>query len=318
MLQETTIVTIGHITNDLGQDEVPDHLGGGAAYSAVAAKNLGLDVHIVTKCPPDHPYVEELRHRGIHVHVLPSPLDRITTFRNNYNQWGHRQQKSPEQQEPISIADWEAFPHQAMGGASILVAPVVGEVDPQLFPMLASMGSLSVTPQGYFRKINEEGAVSQQPWAESSALGTVGLTILSDEDLGNAGRIDLAQLRTIRATKTTVVLTQGSSGATIYEPGHQPISTDCFRLQPEEGRNFTGAGDIFAAAMLVCRARGSIVRKAVTNAHLFAALKIAGPGGDGIESIPTRQHFDDFMADQAPRVRTFMTRSGVRRLNLFK
>jgi sugar/nucleoside kinase (ribokinase family) len=82
-------VAVGHIVND---SDPRDHLGGGVSYSAIAAQRLGHEAHIITKCPPDHPYIAGLEHMGVRVHLLPTKLDTITSFKNIYDQGGQRTQ----------------------------------------------------------------------------------------------------------------------------------------------------------------------------------------------------------------------------------
>src|SRR5262249_2329259 len=119
-------VAIGHVVNDT----VPkDHLGGAVAYSAVAARRLGYETHIITKCSPDHPYVTDLKEMGVQVHPLPTRLDRITSFHNVYDQNDRRKQRVTDVQEPISLADFPSFPHTILNDATVLVAAVIGEVD---------------------------------------------------------------------------------------------------------------------------------------------------------------------------------------------
>src|SRR4051794_24184719 len=96
-------VAIGHITNDT---EPTDHLGGSVAYLAVAAKRLGLEAHIITKSPPKHPYITQLKKLGITVHSLPSSLATITTFKNSYDQNGRRIMLCLSQQEHIGEKDF--------------------------------------------------------------------------------------------------------------------------------------------------------------------------------------------------------------------
>ncbi|QQG43995.1 MAG: hypothetical protein HYW86_03985 [Candidatus Roizmanbacteria bacterium] len=126
---------IGHIVNDLG----PPHLGGGVPYTGVAAQRLGFKTHIITKCPPNHPYIKELESYGIIVHRLPvrNPQfeNKITSGTNIYDDQGNRQQIKSEIQEDITVEDLKNFPNISSGSV-ILVAVDVGEVDTKLFPIL--------------------------------------------------------------------------------------------------------------------------------------------------------------------------------------
>jgi hypothetical protein len=155
-------VAVGHIVNDIAPH---DHLGGGVSYSAIAAQRLGHEAHIITKCPPDHPYIADLQHMGVRVHALPTKLDTITSFENIYDQDGKRTQRVREVQEPITRADLPFFPQNLLKDATVLIAPVIHEVDMDLYPVLARSKMLAVAPQGYFRALNPDGKVTQERWA---------------------------------------------------------------------------------------------------------------------------------------------------------
>lgn len=308
------VVPIGHITNDL---EPTNHLGGGVSYSAIAASRLGAEAHIITKCPPSHPYARQLRGMGITVHVLPSPSPATTSFRNIYEDTGRRQQVT-EQQEPITLADLRFMPEGLLYGASILVAPVIGEVDLGLFRELARYGNVSVTPQGYFRDISPSGIVSQKPWSGfENALAHTQVAVLSDEDIRINNKVDSRLLREMQQACKTVVLTRGRQGATIYSQDKQRVNIGAFHLQDSEIRDLTGAGDTFATALLVGLSRGLKVEEAAVNANFFAALKLLGTNGIGIDSIPTIEQVTNFRGQNPKRVSEFLERAGINRLALF-
>ena len=280
-------VSIGHITDDIYPKA---HLGGGVSYSAVTAAKLGLEAHIITKCPQNHPYIKKLNGLGVTVHVLPSSLNIITTFSNKYNLQGKRNQIVTEIQESISLKDKEYIPWKILEDSIIVVAPVTSsDVDVSLFPVFAKYGSLNIIPQGYFRKVSEDGSVVQAKWKIfEKNVSNIKTAVLSEGDIS-------LQLEIINKL-TLLVLTQGAKGATVYKKGQELCKTKAFPLLKKELVDFEGAGDVFAATFIIemMKNPGDIKAASVT-ASLFAAVKIAGIGGTGVDSIPSREQVAGFL-----------------------
>lgn len=289
---------VGHITNDT---EPFNHLGGAIAYSGVAMSGLGTEVHIITKCPPNHPYIQELEQRGVIVHNLPvrDPYfkDKITSFENIEDKLGHRRQIVKELQEEITVDDLPNFPEIPLGSI-IGIQPVNHEVDDlELFPKLAGLGPLMVAPQGYFRQINPNGKVSRRQWQNLQALIEAEITILSDEDLTFNSKINKDTLAQIIHYCPLVILTEGAQGLTIYEKnGDLKTHIKPYLLEKDEIKDRVGAGDSFAAAFSAYYLeKPNAVEAGVFGAY-FSALKIKGIGheGIGIKSIPSLKDVTNF------------------------
>lgn len=283
-MPKKSFTAIGHIVNDI---EPHAHLGGGVSYASIAAAKLGYKASIITRCPPDHPYIDQLKHLGVTVHVLPVKNNTITSFSNIYDTDGHRTQRVTKQQDPITLADLKDIEKFLEQDSIILAAPVIGEVDMKLFPHLARYASLAVTAQGYFRHIEQDGRVRHRPWAGfEKYLKFCQMTIFSQEDISINGEPDNTLLEKIKNACETVVLTQGEKGATVYQQGQNSLHTDAVSLKDSKIVDFTGAGDVFAAAFIAEYAKSGDVKSAAKFAHRYAALKLMGKDGIGIGSIP--------------------------------
>lgn len=304
-----TFVTIGHIVNDT---EPYDHIGGGVSYSSIAARRLGYTTHVITKCPTKHPYVRFLENLGIRVHILPSNITTMTSFRNIYSPSGKRKQVITNKQDSITINDLKHFPKDVLDGSTILVAPVIAEVDMELYPYLASSGLLAVTPQGYFRALNDHGVVHQKEWDfPKSLLNFSTMTIFSDEDITVDGKFDNELLNRIKKAGNIVALTKGAKGARIYEKGKSTINTMAYKLYKNETRDFTGAGDIFATALITRYADGKDLMSASAFAAFYAALKISGSKGIGVDSIPTTEELSIFVEKNSERIKEFREKNNM-------
>lgn len=316
------VFAVGHITNDL---EPSPHLGGGVSYTGFATTKLGQPTAIITKCSVQSPYIRELSDLRIVVNRLPvreSSFEYATTaFKNFYDENENRHQIVPEIQETINLDDLKNFPNIPQD-TIILVATVVGEVDTRLFPELAKRGHLVVTPQGYFRKIENDGTVKHQPWQNLSALAHAKMVILSDEDLtfDEKKGIDMEMFAQIRTLCPLAVLTQGTKGATIFERDTgQEIHTGVFRLAADEVKDLTGAGDTYAAAFMIRYEQTKNIKEASVFAALYSALKIKSIGGEGkgMITIPTLNQVQAFVNDEKTRFDEFLKENGLNSLPIY-
>lgn len=320
-------VAIGHITNDLATPGIPfDHLGGAVSYSAVTAKRLGSEAHIITKAPDDHPYVRELRHTGVKVHILPSKIDRITTFKNIYDSARNRQQVVTDKQEPITKKDYDSdqFPKEILNNATVLVAPVIEEVDSGFLQQLQKVKLLGLSPQGYFREVGPGGKVVQKRWSELyKYLSGVDITILSQDDIIINNQLDNQLLQEIIEQSFHVILTKGDKGSTNYINGEVEFEAGAFFLKEDEVDDLTGAGDVFSGAYLTeLMKAGATSQTAAFAANLYTALKIMKKSGVGIDSIPNEEQYREFRKEHRERVNQFIfSQTGRKKfysLSLFK
>lgn len=320
---------IGHITNDT---EPIAHLGGGVSYSALvwrrlglkgtilnaqAANNLGLETHIITKCPENHPSIKELGKYGIIVHNLPKRdskyEDKITTFRNIYDELGNRRQFVTEKQEDITYSDLDEFP-SIPEGSTVLIAPVIHEVDPDIFSALSKHANLAVTPQGYFRTLDLDGEVKRRPWREIDSLRFAKITILSDEDLTFDSQMDENLLNQIRRSCPITVLTEGAKGLTVFDRTQDlEFHVKPFPLFENEIKDFTGAGDSTASAFIKSCMEYGDPKEAGVFAAFYAALKIKGLGGEGtgLATIPTFEQIKYFIFQNYERYRRFLNENSL-------
>jgi sugar/nucleoside kinase (ribokinase family) len=296
-------VTIGHIVNDT---EPADHVGGGVSYTALTAHNLGYESHIITKCPQDSPYISYLQSEGISVHLLPTSSQAITSFQNIYEEKSRRKQRVLSRQEDITSEDFSAFPEEILRDAIILVAPVIGEVDKKLFPLLSSYGSLALAPQGYFRQTDNDNNVFQSRWKNfEEAIASVQIVILSEDDITINGKFDATLLSQFRQLVPVTVVTIGDKGSMVYTKD-QSISVSAFRLFQNELHDVTGAGDTYAAAFLTSLQSEQDYKTAATTASLYAALKIIGFGKVGVAAIPRSEEWESFIAHNKNRIAEFL------------
>ncbi len=154
---------------------------------------------------------------------------------------------------------------------------------------------IAVTPQGWMRNWHSPlpAPVQRVAWyPDSTLLRRVDLLVLSSEDIGGDEALAQAYARHCRC----VALTRGAQGLTLYLEGvpHTIVALPAQEVDP------TGAGDVFAAAMLVRLHETGDARAAARFATAVAAAAVEGPG---ISRIPTRelalQRIQDASADRS-------------------
>ncbi|MBN1642576.1 MAG: ribokinase [Anaerolineae bacterium] len=257
---------IGHITRDLYNGGYK--LGGTATFSALTARALGLRAAIITSNGPDM----DLDRLPADVLIELRPCAQSTTFQNLYRN-GHRQQHIGSQAallRPLDVPPgWRAPPVVHLG-------PVAREVDLGLVD--AFPGSLlGITPQGWMRTWNRDGIVQPTTWDPPDALlARADVVILSREDVGD----DMDRVMHYAERTRLLVLTAGWKGATVYHGG----STRAIAAPKVAEVDPTGAGDIFAAAMLVALHRSGDPYLVASFANCVAAHSVER---SGIDSIPT-------------------------------
>ncbi len=309
---------VGQITEDL---QPSSHVGGAVAYAGVAAVRLGMGAHIITKAPPEHAYLEALSAFGIDVERLSETggkgMSGIPSFENYYDEAGYRHQVVRDIDNRIGIGDLPDFP-DIPDGSIVLVAPVLDEVDPELFPAFAHDKYLAVLPQGYFRRVGEDGHVRQHPWQAVDSLQHAELVILSDEDLTFNGSMDEALSEHIQELCPLVVITRGKAGLTVYRRGAEPIDINAFYMRRGEKLSSTGAGDSCAAAFVWQYTRTHDVREAGAFGVLYAAFKLMGIGGSarGVEALPSLEQVQRFMDANPRRLAEFLRSNKLQKLHL--
>lgn len=126
-------------------------------------------------------------------------------------------------------------------------------------------------PQGYFRKLDAQGAVQPRDFNEAlHILPLFDLTMYSEEDHPLAFEYAKRWKRTVRSE---IIVTQSSKGATIVGTKHD-IHIPTTPIAPDRIVDSVGCGDTFAAAVAYHYYMTKDLRQAVTAAHQIAAAKL--------------------------------------------
>ncbi len=265
------LLAIGHVTRDRLDDGFTT--GGTVTYGAMTARALGLVPAIVTSA--GHDLQNTLP--DVNTHVVPAA--RSTAFRNDYGPNG-RTQHVDGVAESLSPSD---VPGEWHGARSVLLGPLVGEVDAALarsFPNSLVVASV----QGWLRRWDSTGLVKPRGWSGLAVLPYIDAAVVSIDDIVDDGKVaQWAELVPL------LVVTEGSQGARLHENGHWH-AIPAFVTQEVDP---TGAGDVFAAALAFMLLETGDAVAAATFASCVASFSVEAQGTSG---LPSRAQVDERLA----------------------
>ena len=225
-------LAIGHVSRDL--TPAGPVAGGTVTYASRTAQAMGCRTAVLTSASGD--FDLDLTFPGIDVKRVPAA--ETTTFENVYSPTGRHQTIHAVAQ----LLRSEDVPPNWQRAHIVHMGPIANEIDPAMVDLFSN-SLIGLTPQGWFRRWDEDGHVYAGDWpAAKTVFSLAGAVILSKEDLA-----DLQMLDRIREWSPLVVLTQRAGGCTVYcqDEVRQIPAPSVAEADP------TGAGDIFAASFLV-------------------------------------------------------------------
>lgn len=259
------LVVIGGVVADC----TPSGLvpGGAAFYAARTALALGYRVGVLTHDRSDLDLAAVLA--GADVATFGNST---ITFTNTYGPQGRLQYvegTAPVLQPAACPSEWQR-------AAAVLLAPVYHEVEGAIGDCF--VGSLlGIAPQGWMRHADSNGRVTLMEWFPTPPLlERATLVSLSDEDL----RCDTATERDLSQRCRLLAVTRGAYGCTLYVGGKREDISGF----PVKEVDPTGAGDIFAVAMLLRLVHNDNPTKAASFANAAASFAVASPGVSGLAS----------------------------------
>jgi sugar/nucleoside kinase (ribokinase family) len=228
------LLAVGHVTWDLMDGR--DVLGGAVSYAALAARRLGWEAAVLTCAGPEF---EPARHLP-GVEVFCTRAAATTRFRNLYDEDGERRQVLDSRADPVEM---EPLPDVWRDPDVLFLAPVAGEV-PGRAALAFGAQVVGAGAQGWLRSVDASGRVSPREWTDPCAdLAGVHALFLSRHDVPGAEE----RVPSLLAYVPIVALTRGWQGAQIFtrEGVHE------IPALPRPEVDATGAGDVFAAALLL-------------------------------------------------------------------
>ncbi|MFN8019083.1 MAG: carbohydrate kinase family protein [Acidimicrobiales bacterium] len=253
-------------------DEVPvagsidRRLGGSVLFAARVALAAGWDVHVLTSGTEELEGAARAALPGVVLDVQRSPADTVMAF-DEAAELGP--QRVPTVAAPIDVARAA----DALRGADVVhLAPIMGEVTPAVVDEVRAVrpGILSITPQGLLRAV--EGADHRLVRLGELAswwASEVDVAVLSDEEhavLDGAAHLP---------AHVALAVTRGPQGCIGYR-GDEVVDVAGIAVGEVAPEGTIGAGDTFAAALLVAMADGGTFSAALHRANEVAAAHVAG------------------------------------------
>ena len=273
-------VAIGHVTLD--QTPRGTRPGGAAYYTAMTAHRLGLRVGLLTSFGPDFPREAV----PADIEVVNVPAERTTMFhigqtRPGPGGWTRELAVLARAADLEADALPEAWRDATLGA----LAPVTGEVDPG-FAAAFPETSLVALPQGWMRQRGKRGILAPQPWEDADlVLPRVQALVVSHEDVEPFEKDAVEWFQQVPVG----AVTRGSDGAILF------VNGDRYGVEPDVAveKDATGAGDVFAAALLVSYNRDGNAWDAAAVAACCAAASVEA---DGAAGIPDRERLEARLA----------------------
>ena len=277
------LLAIGHVTFDISPDDLETrHPGGAVAFASITASRLGINAAIVTSCADDYPIEDIVDASGRLVRI---PSEDTSTFENRYDARGDRVQVLHRRGGDISLSD---IPETWRNPDMLFVGPLTQELPVDCLSWFRPRISC-VVPQGWLRSWNEP----LPSVVEVSKSPPIGMSSGWDICVISESEAEPSTLTAWRKTTTNLVVTKGSKGADLYiGDADDPVQVPSFAHRVNgAGADTTGAGDVFAAAMLIRYAATGDATEAATYASASAALSTRAPSWDAVEtpSFPPSQ-----------------------------
>ncbi len=274
------LVAVGHVTWDVLPGKLGDRKAGGAvAFAAATARSFGISTAIVISCADDYPLADIVDAPDRCVRI---PSDDTSTFENRYDSRGDRVQVLHRRGGDISVAD---IPEEWRSPDMLFVGPLTQELPVDCLSWFRPRVSC-VVPQGWLRSWNEplpsEVEVSKSP--------PIGISTGWDICVVSESEIEPSSLDRWRELACHLVVTKGDEGAELYmgdEGDLVPVPSFADEVEGA-GVDTTGAGDVFAAAMLIHYATTEDAKASATYASVCAALSTRAPSWSAVEEQTIR------------------------------
>ncbi len=266
-------LAVGHSTLDrYGDDLLP---GGSAWYGARVFSALGADVSLHTAHGPggDSNAFDGLA-------VTRTPSEHWTVFTNRHDSQGRRTQHVETEASPIPPPASPPRPTPDV----LFLAPVFGELSLSAWVEAVPAPLVGMGCQGWLKcRVPAQSDAgpslvvpSRWPWSDAD-LGRVHVACLSIDDVGGDSEILNRLIRIV----PLVALTLGARGCLLFERGrgtHVPAAS-ASEVDP------TGAGDTFAAALLMGLAEKRTPLDAARRAAVCAARVVEAQAGLALPSL---------------------------------
>lgn len=279
-MNQSELLAIGHVTWDVSNHAHALTLPGGAAsFAAITAGRLGVQASIITSCDDDDYPFDKLIANNQEDRLANVQSHNTTTFKNIYDTHGHRQQHLISRAANITL---DHLPEKWLAPEMLFVAPLTQEIPTDCLSWFNPRVSC-IVPQGWLREWNLPlpSPIRINPKLPAGISRGWDICVLSDDEVNNDTLDDWLSIADI------LVVTKGAHGSTLYlDKGSTVVSIPSSYADkvPNAGFDTTGAGDVFAAAMLINYTKS---RDPVASAYFASACAALSTTDSSWNAVPT-------------------------------
>jgi sugar/nucleoside kinase (ribokinase family) len=227
-------------------------VGGPPSYAGILCARFGFGVTALTKIGVDFPdeQLVWLARNGLTLRAVDRSNTKKTTRFKLIVKDGERTLYLTERCEDLSV---DQVPDGHFNAT--LISPLAGEIPDAVFQEVRRRSDFCfLDPQGYVRSFEKDGKVYISPWNDEKVMGSIDALKMDLEECaaitGKAIPEEGLQKLASRGIRKAVV-TRGAEPALILD-GNRISKVEVPKVKIVDS---TGAGDIFAGALLTCYLR---------------------------------------------------------------
>lgn len=227
-------------------------VGGPPSYAGLLCSRFGLDVTALTKIGTDFPdeQLVWMARNGLTLRAVDKSKTRKTTRFKLVPKEDERVLYLQERCEDISVEQVPDTRYDAL-----LVSPLANEITQPVFDEARRRADFCfLDPQGYVRSFDGSGRVHVTPWNDERVMGSVDALKMDPAECeaitGKSAPAEAFEKLTSRGIRKAVI-TSGGKPAMVLD-GTRVLRVEVPTVKVVDS---TGAGDIFAGALVTCYLR---------------------------------------------------------------
>jgi sugar/nucleoside kinase (ribokinase family) len=224
-------------------------VGGPPSYAGLLCSRFGFDVVPLTKIGTDFPddQVVWLARNGLQLRAIDRSATKKTTRFRLVVKDQQRTMYMLDRCEDLSL---DQVPDGHFNAS--LISPLAHEIPQPVFDEVRRRSDFCfLDPQGYVRSFDESGRVYVTPWSDEKVLGSVDamkMDLAEAEAITGKGVPSEALAKLAQKHIRKAVVTMGGEPALVLE-GNKISRVEVPKAKVVDS---TGAGDIFAGALITC------------------------------------------------------------------
>ena len=296
------LAVVGHIVRDQisrGGTARAITLGGPCIYSSLAARALDASVVVVSRVGADFTRKEFawIARSGIEISKIRGSPSPTTCFRIDYRE-AERTMQVTQRCDPLSPIDLEDFPDSL----AVHIGLVLDDFPEGLALRLAHRDSvLSLEAQGYTRRLDRSGIVSQRKWNNATLLKRLEVMKASGPELRAMGVGQITSRSLAKLGPRIILVTKGAKGTTLWSREEGLFEIPAYRTRI---RDPTGAGDTLVGGFLVSWIRTGELLWSCAVGSAIASFVVEDFGPTKFGSSKQIKNRAEKILDETRRVRT--------------